>query len=1162
MWGSMGQSGIGRKVEFRRSARRSSGRMAGRVLLLLFGLGLGLVMFASLGPAEREQAFAPQRAPVNPEFLRYLEDLKLGRSRDRADDGHWLGEIPAPVDLSHVRGFRFAAQAEAFPASYDLRTLGKLTSVKDQGDCGSCWSFATMGGLESYLLPPETWDFAEQNLIDHAGFDYGPCAGGNIWMSTAYLSRWTGPIKEVDDPYIYSDLAGETQKHVQNVIFLPNRTAYTDNDAIKQAIMTYGAFYISMYWASGSYSAADYAYYYTGGTSTNHGICVVGWDDNFDRTKFNPDAPANGAFICKNSWGSTWGQSGYFYLSYYDTSFRPGAIFTAEPSANYTSVYQYDPLGWVINWGLGTDTAWGANIFQAVSSESLGAVATYASVPNTAYSIYIYTNVTAGNPTSGTLAATQSGTFSSTGYFTVPLGGPVALTSGQLFSVIVRYQTPGFNWPLPTEDYYDGYSSGATSNAGESFFSNNGSTWMDAYTLGDLTNLCIKAFTAPAVAPVTISGTVRTASGTGVSGVTLNGLPSNPITPGTGAYSEVVSNGWSGTVVPSGAAYTFSPASRDYASVMANRTAQDYTAGTGGCTYTLSATALDFAKTGGTGSVGITAGIGCAWTATSAAAWVQITLGSSGSGNGTVTLNVDPNTGTAARTGLLTVAGQSVAIHQAGDYEFNGSSSYVVLPEVIWAEATGGGAWVTEVQITDVSGSSAVDAYFDYGGGLRRGPITVWTNTSGPRRSVKFTNFLAFLGTIDTGFAYYGRVGAVEFVAQDPYDRIQAAARTVNGNYAKTFPGLLLADENLAVPARPTMIQNLASNSSYRSSCGFFNPTANSVTAEFRLFSGGGAQIGSTISRTFVGHDFQSFNPFNQAGVPYPGSSYDNVYLVVAPTSGTGALLGYGATANNTSNDPAAHLVVQSAGTEENSPAADIILPEVIWAEATGGGTWVSEVQVTDLAGGSAVSVYFAPPGGTRRGPFTVWTNGGGSGGSVKFTNFLSTLAGLDPSFTYYGKVGAVEFLTQDVSHKVQVAARTLNGNYSKTFPGLQPTEGNTTASTHDLLIQNLTNNATYRSTCGFYNPTASSVTVAFRLYDGNGAQIGSTFSRTFVGYDFQSFNPFTQAGVPYPGSSYDNTILLVVPTSGTGKVIGFGASANNTSADPAAHIVVKFEHD
>jgi hypothetical protein len=1013
-----------------------------------------------------------------------------------------------------------------------------------------------MGGLESYLLPPETWDFAEQNLIDHAGFDYGVCAGGNIWMSTAYLSRWSGPLKEVDDPYIYSDLAGETQKHVQNVIFLPNRTAYTDNDAIKQAIMTYGAFYISMYWGSTFYNSANYAYYRTSGTDTNHGICVVGWDDNFDRLKFNTAPPANGAFICKNSWGGSWGQSGYFYISYYDTSFRPGAIFTGEPSANYTSVYQYDPLGWVTSIGYGTTTAWGANIFQATSGEPLSAVSTYATDANCSYTIYIYTNVTAGNPTSGTLAATQSGTMSSAGYFTIPLSSTVPLTAGQAFSVVIRYQAEDYTFPIPDERIYSGYSSGATSNPGESFISSSGSAWTDVSAQANQYNICIKAFTAAAVAQATISGTVRTASGTGVSGVTLNGLPSNPVTPGTGAYSEVVSSGWTGTVVPSGTGYTFSPASRDYAPVMANKTSQDYTAGTGGCTYALSATALNFAKTGGSGSVVITAGTGCAWTATSDSAWAVITSGSSGSGNGAVAFDVDPNTNSNGRTAWLTVAGQSVAVHQAGDYKFNAASHYVVLPEVIWAEASGGGAWVTEVQITDVSGSSAVDVYFNYGGGARRGPITVWTNTGGELRSAKFANFLSFLGSIDAGFMYYGRVGAVEFLTQDGDHVIQVAARTANGNYTKTFPGLNGADENLAVVARPFLIQNLTSNASYRSSCGFFNPTANSVTAEFRLYGGDGTQIGSTFSRTFVGHDFQSFNPFTQAGVPYPGSSSDNVYLVVTPTSGTGALLGYGASANNTSNDPAAHLVLQQGGTEENSPAADIILPEVIWAEATGGGTWVSEVQVTDLTGGSVVSVYFAPPG--ERGGAVHRLD---ERRQVRRQREIHELPGDSgrpgPVIHLLQESGRGGVLTQDGSQLVHVAARNLNGNYSMTFPGLQPTAGNTLSASRDLIIQNLTNNASYRSSCGFYNPTANTVNVTFRLYAGDGSQIGSAFGRTLSGYDFQSFNPFAQAGVPYPGSSYDNVILIVAITSGTGKVMGFGASANASSNDPAAHIAL-----
>ena len=128
--------------------------------------------------------------------------------------------------------------------------------------------------------------------------------------------------------------------------------------------------------------------------------------------------------------------------------------------------------------------------------------------------------------------------------------------------------------------------------------------------------------------------------------------------------------------------------------------------------------------------------------------------------------------------------------------------------------------------------------------------------------------------------------------------------------------------------------------------------------------------------------------------MPYPANSYDNAYLLVSPTSGSGLLFCFGASADNTSNDPAAHIAVQSQGTYANSPADLMVLPECIWAPATGGGTWVSEVQITDLSGGSAVSAYFCSGGGTRRGPIAVWTNAGGAGQSMQFSNFLSSDGG------------------------------------------------------------------------------------------------------------------------------------------------------------------------
>jgi hypothetical protein len=486
------------------------------------------------------------------------------------------------------------------------------------------------------------------------------------------------------------------------------------------------------------------------------------------------------------------------------------------------------------------------------------------------------------------------------------------------------------------------------------------------------------------------------------------------------------------------------------------------------------------------------------------------------------------------------------------------SGYYLVLPEVIWAPATGGGTWVTEMQVTDVSGGTQVAVCFNYGDGQYRGPFNLWTSP-GVNWSSKSGNILNALHALDPGFDYYGKVGALEFETQDNSHRIQVGARTLNGNYSKTFPGLIPAAENTAVVSGPMMIQGFTSSALYRSTCGFFNPTSSPLTVEFRLVDGSGATIGSAFTKTFVGYDFKAFSPFTEAGRPYPTYTYDNAYLVVTATSGSGSLVCFGASANNTSNDPAAHIAVQYQGTYANSPAEYIILPECIWAPATGGGTWVSEVQVTDLTGGSAVSAYFSYGGGLRQGPIAVWTNSGGAGRSVKFSNFLSYLASIDTVFTYYGKVGAVEFLTQDAAHKIHVAARTLNGNCSKTFPGLRLVDSNTADTTREMIILNYTNNSLYRSTCGFFNPTADPVTVEFRLYAAAGTTIGSAFTKTFVGYDFKAFSPFLEAGIPYPVASHDNVILVVTPTSGTGKIVCFGASANNSSNDPAAHIALQY---
>lgn len=472
-----------------------------RLLGILFlSLATGLVFFLSSGIfAEEDQIVIP--APVNEDFLKYLKEPSLDKWRKYSDDGYPLGLIPSPHDISYLKDMP-VVRIENLPASYDLRTKGKLTAIRSQGGCGSCWAFATYGSLESFLRPSETWNFSEQNLIDQHGFDLEPCEGGNIGMSTAYLARWSGPIKEEDDPYIYSTLSGlNVRKHVQDVIYIPPRSSSLDNDLIKQAVMAYGAVYVSMYYSSAYYNNTNKAYYNPDLEEGGHAIAIVGWDDNFDKNKFNNTPTGNGAFIVRNSWGIDWGENGYFYVSYYDNYFAKrylNAVVEAEPSTSYDIIYQYDHLGWTTSLGYGSDTAWFSNIFTATSSYPLIAVSFYAVGSSNDYEIYIYTDVIDNQPRSGALARKETGSLNSPGYFTIPLKSGIALTWGQKFSIVVKLRTKNYNYPIPVEYPFEEYSSRADANAGESFISYSGNTWSDIHiSWGGIyanTNVCLKAF--------------------------------------------------------------------------------------------------------------------------------------------------------------------------------------------------------------------------------------------------------------------------------------------------------------------------------------------------------------------------------------------------------------------------------------------------------------------------------------------------------------------------------------------------------------------------------------------------------------------------------------------------------------------------------------------
>jgi len=325
------------------------------------------------------------------------------------------------------------------PASLDLRTTGKLPAIRNQGMFGTCWAFAAMASLESNLLPAESWDFSENNLVNRAGFVPGYNDGGNNRMATAYLVRWSGPVAESDDPYVaYANAPSPSpatvtvRKHVQEVLYIPPRSGPSDNDNLKWAVMTYGAVDTSMDWQDFAYNEDTFAYYSTG-SDLNHDVACVGWDDNYPAANFSSKPKGNGAFLVRNSWGTGFGQAGYFWVSYYDKAYATdNAVFDGvQGTDNYSEVYQYDPLGWVNSLRLGDapdhTTSSFANVFTADANGSLAAVGFYSATPNSTYEVRV-----AG--VLGDISATApvaQGTIAVPGYHTITLDVPYGLATGK-----------------------------------------------------------------------------------------------------------------------------------------------------------------------------------------------------------------------------------------------------------------------------------------------------------------------------------------------------------------------------------------------------------------------------------------------------------------------------------------------------------------------------------------------------------------------------------------------------------------------------------------------------------------------------------------------------------------------------------------------------------
>ncbi|MDR3225036.1 MAG: lectin like domain-containing protein [Clostridiales Family XIII bacterium] len=456
--------------------------------------------------------------------------------------------------------------------------------TRDQGEFGTCWAYSALASAESSLvtsglatssssnfLSPyhlvfsayNAYTFAADIESSNSGMNtFAKAAlngGGNADMAGSAMSKWFGPMPESQykyptgaNPSAITSLAqlNQSRYHLQYALNFPSPNdekvgvasgkgaaslVSSQLSAIKNAIYTYGPLATS-YYADGTYkqtntyyggqSNGSTTYYQTAKNYADHGVTLVGWDDNVPAAAFDNGSgirpKGNGAFLIQNSWGESWGDGGgFFWLSYYDPSIGTSTYFSLENTAGSDDIYYWDDVGYAganyynLSWYTGSQINYMSNVFTVGSqaaAHSIESAGVYASSPGTTFSVSIYKNPPADNPSGGTaLAIGNSGstavnsTAKFAGYQTILFANPQHLDAGDTFAVVVKVLNNNTDGSaLTCEGVLYDYGTDAdhvTISSGQSYYSADGKKWTDlsstyATAGSGLGNFNIRAYTS------------------------------------------------------------------------------------------------------------------------------------------------------------------------------------------------------------------------------------------------------------------------------------------------------------------------------------------------------------------------------------------------------------------------------------------------------------------------------------------------------------------------------------------------------------------------------------------------------------------------------------------------------------------------------------------
>jgi C1A family cysteine protease len=348
-----------------------------------------------------------------------------------------------------------------------------ITSVKNQNPYGTCWAHSSCSLAETWLwqegLGGSGTNLSEQQLAYFIYKDrYDPLGnlsgdytkykgtnsafneGANFFIASLAMASWLGLTYETNMPYGNPSTYYAPASAYNGAFRMTDVRWFSMSDikTAKHYIIENGAIGAD-YYSNDSYyqKKSSTAYYYPYSSGTNHAITIVGWDDNYSASNFKYNPGKNGAWLVKNSWGTSWGDNGYFWLSYYDKPLTANSGFAMQftNATKYENNYQYDGSGSYCELTM-NNNCYVANTYtvNAYAYERLDAVMFGVASTNTNYTIQIYKNVTDFTKMNGTplLSSPLSGSTTEPGMYTVDLGtDSILLKKGDTITVCIQFRS-------------------------------------------------------------------------------------------------------------------------------------------------------------------------------------------------------------------------------------------------------------------------------------------------------------------------------------------------------------------------------------------------------------------------------------------------------------------------------------------------------------------------------------------------------------------------------------------------------------------------------------------------------------------------------------------------------------------------------------------------